>query len=151
MLPYILLTFFAVVQSGNSVNYKCETGWTIFQDHCYLINNDALFTWSSAKSYCTSLNADLLSVSTAEEQTFINEHAQADDPNGRLWIGLNDLNVEGNFEWSDGTDVGYTQWEPLQPNDSGDCVIFRIFANDWNDIPCNTPLGAYCKKAATKA
>lgn len=44
-----------------------------------------------------------------------------------LWIGLNDLNTQMYFEWSDGTAVTYTKWLPGEPthaiNGQEDCVI----------------------------
>ena len=40
------------------------------------------------------------------------------------WIGLNDLNQEMYYEWDDGSEVEFTTWNYLEPNNSGeeDCV-----------------------------
>lgn len=44
-----------------------------------------------------------------------------------LWIGLNDLNTQMYFEWSDGTPMTYTRQLPGEPthetNGQQDCVI----------------------------
>lgn len=39
-----------------------------------------------------------------------------------LWIGLNDLKLQMNFEWSDGTPVKFTYWHPFEPNNFRDSL-----------------------------
>lgn len=39
-----------------------------------------------------------------------------------LWIGLNDLRLQMNFEWSDGTPVQFTFWHPFEPNNFRDSL-----------------------------
>lgn len=39
-----------------------------------------------------------------------------------LWIGLNDLKLQMNFEWSDGTPVRFTYWHPFEPNNFRDSL-----------------------------
>ena len=67
-----------------------------------------------------------------------------------VWIGLNDIEDEGSFQWTDGSPVNYTNWAPGQPdnlNDS-DCV-FLLPDGTWDDGQCewrasgNTPAKAY--------
>ena len=39
---------------------------------------------------------------------------------GGVWLGLNDLEEEGTFTWSDGSPVDYSDsWLPNEPNDLG--------------------------------
>ena len=49
-------------------------------------------------------------------------------PFDTVWIGLSDLQLENRFQWSDGTDVTYTNWQTQEPNNLGneDCVEARI-------------------------
>lgn len=53
-----------------------------------------------------------------------------------LWIGLNDLKLQMNFEWSDGSLVSFTHWHPFEPNN------FRDSLEDCVTIwgPVRTPL-----------
>lgn len=39
-----------------------------------------------------------------------------------LWIGLNDLKLQMNFEWSDGSVVSFTHWHPFEPNNFRDSL-----------------------------
>lgn len=39
-----------------------------------------------------------------------------------LWIGLNDLKLQMNFEWSDGSLVSFTHWHPFEPNNFRDSL-----------------------------
>lgn len=39
-----------------------------------------------------------------------------------LWIGLNDLKQQMNFEWSDGSFVSFTHWHPFEPNNFRDSL-----------------------------
>lgn len=65
------------------------------------------------------------------------------------WIGLNDLSVEGTWEWIDGSAVTYTEWDSGEPSNSGggeDCVHF--IANqgtEWNDLGCSTSQNYVCE------
>lgn len=45
-----------------------------------------------------------------------------------LWIGLNDIRIEGLFDWSDQSHVSFTSWEYGKPGvstDGDDCVLIR--------------------------
>uniref|UniRef100_A0A452UNZ5 Mannose receptor C type 2 n=1 Tax=Ursus maritimus TaxID=29073 RepID=A0A452UNZ5_URSMA len=68
-----------------------------------------------------------------------------------LWIGLNDLKLQMNFEWSDGSLVSFTHWHPFEPNNFRDsledCVTIWGPEGRWNDSPCNQSLPSICKKA----
>ena len=50
------------------------------------------------------------------------------------WIGLNGMDTEGTFKWSDGQDLGkYTKWTKGEPNDhiikaqNNNCLLLVIF------------------------
>ncbi len=66
------------------------------------------------------------------------------------WIGLNNMNEVGSYQWSDGTPMTFTNWrngEPNNENDIENCV--EMVASDgstWNDMPCNYTRGAICEK-----
>ena len=62
-----------------------------------------------------------------------------------MWLGLNDLDVEGSFLWTDGTPLDYEKWFPGRPEaNGGDCVLSLIYLG-WIDYPCNVPQAFLCK------
>ena len=57
------------------------------------------------------------------------------------WIGLNDIAVDGTFEWDDGTAVSYTNWtsdlENHQQRLPEDCTVVQSnLSYQWNDAQC---------------
>ncbi|KAH8044081.1 hypothetical protein JL720_17211 [Aureococcus anophagefferens] len=76
----------------------------------------------------------------------------------RLWIGLNDVDVEGEFAFSAGMCEGtyYRNWDAGEPNGWGstgeDCVMMTQYNAVWNDGDClattnsNTDVHCLCEK-----
>lgn len=56
--------------------------------------------------------------------------------------------VEGTWEWTDGTPATYTEWGVGEPNDSGgeDCAEMYGSANAWNDLGCTAVKPYVCEK-----
>ena len=52
-----------------------------------------------------------------------------------FWIGLNDIANEGTYLWDSGEAVGYTNWNPGEPNNSNneDAVHMCCGGGTWND------------------
>ncbi len=64
-----------------------------------------------------------------------------------IYIGLNDIENEGNFVWTDGSfNADYRDWGPGQPSNAGgneDCSMWVHDSVDvtwkpWNDFPCDS-------------
>ncbi|KAK3585794.1 hypothetical protein CHS0354_010573 [Potamilus streckersoni] len=80
-----------------------------FEEFCYEIN-DLLATWQDARTRCQRDGGDLLSITTKNEQLYIE---------GRLksrmlrnyWIGANDHGTEGRWKWSNGDPYFYFNWD----------------------------------------
>jgi hypothetical protein len=64
-------------------------------------------------------------------------------------IGFNDRSTEGDWVWSNGDDVTYTNWASGEPNDSGgeDCVQILWSGYAWNDGACGSALPYICEAA----
>jgi hypothetical protein len=95
-------------------------------------------TWTASEALAVSLGGHLVSIGSAEEQEFV--HSNFGNLGGvdrRIWIGFNDVSLEGSFEWSDGTPVKYTNWNPGEPNNSGGVEDYAELLGSngrWNDL-----------------
>ena len=74
---------------------------------------------------------------------------------GNIWIGLDDLQNEGDFHWSDDSELdGWTNWSPKQPNNAGkkgeDCVAILAKNGKWNDLACGKRQLVVCEVPADK-
>ncbi|KAK2110919.1 C-type mannose receptor 2 [Saguinus oedipus] len=97
----------AVVVAGND----CETFWDKDQltDSCYQFNFQSTLSWREAWASCEQQGADLLSITEIHEQTYIN--GLLTGYSSTLWIGLNDLDTSGGWQWSDNSPLKYLNWE----------------------------------------
>ncbi|MFN7014081.1 MAG: PKD domain-containing protein, partial [Bacteroidia bacterium] len=104
----------------------------------YFLNPQSM-TGSQAQAFAQTLGANLISIQSLAENQCIMSELNRLNQTGVIWIGFNDENVEGTFEWYDQSPVTFTNWAPGEPNNSGgneDCV--QIYPNGfWNDLPCN--------------
>ncbi|GCC20065.1 hypothetical protein chiPu_0021254, partial [Chiloscyllium punctatum] len=126
---------------------KCDAGWLPFQCNCYRLNTERR-NWQEAQKSCVRSEGNLISIHHLAELEFVLTQVKQDVE--ELWIGLNDIKRQMNFEWSDGTPVRFTYWHPFEPNNfaSGqeDCVTLWGSEGRWNDGPCNLTLPSICKK-----
>ena len=61
------------------------------------------------------------------------------------WIGLHDIDTEGTFEWADGSNSLYRQWNTGEPNnaDLGEDCAHTSGQPEWNDQSCTFSWSCY--------
>ena len=105
-------------------------------------------TWPVAKQVCEMNGGFLADVNGQEENDFIADQLAISS----AWIGLTDVNAEGQFEWCNGNPVNYTNYFPGQPNNfnGNQDYVEMLSTGEWNDqfnhyaleyileIPCTT-------------
>ncbi|MEO0969129.1 MAG: lectin-like protein, partial [Cyanobacteria bacterium J06639_18] len=108
----------------------------VYSGSNYLVTDTAM-TWEEAQSHAESIGGNLVTINDAAEEEWLKTTFGSTE---ELWIGLTDKNVEGQFEWSSGEALTYTNWVPGEPNNSngGDYVRMN-YQNQWGDKE-NTPL-----------
>ncbi|XP_072169955.1 alpha-N-acetylgalactosamine-specific lectin-like [Diadema setosum] len=152
----LVLAALTQVQLSTQLSMRCESLWTQYGDYCYRMFG-AGKTWTAARDHCLNHGGNLASVHSEGENNFLYElwRSSVPTPTSGFWFGLNDIDSEGTFVWSDGSPVDYTKWIPGQPTNYGgneDCghVWYRDAqtdtTRDWNDAPCSSEVSFICQK-----
>ena len=134
----------------------CMPGWVSFNGHCYLLDNATYSNYTEAELYCQKHHAHLAHVNNMLENAFLVAQFPLADGSKqhRMWIGLNDMQSEGLYEWTDMWPVTFTSWRLNQPDDarhSEDCVELYVQPSDrlssgvWNDRLCGSKQGFICE------
>uniref|UniRef100_A0A8C3EH72 Uncharacterized protein n=1 Tax=Corvus moneduloides TaxID=1196302 RepID=A0A8C3EH72_CORMO len=89
----------------------CPEDWLLFDNKCFKVfgldENDTL-TWHAARNSCIDLGGNLATIPKKEVQAFLMSLLK--DAATDAWIGLNDINQEHTYLWTDGSPVDYTNW-----------------------------------------
>lgn len=100
----------------------------------YVLTPSAM-TWQQAEAYAISLGGHLVAINSAAEQALLVSQFGGTE---NLWIGFNDVAVEGTFVWTNGDPVTYTNWAFGEPNNQfgEDATVMNWSApGNWNDLP----------------
>jgi hypothetical protein len=125
----------AVVYEGNGHKYE-------------VINTSK--TWTNARLDCEQRGGYLVTVTSAEEQKFIEELLSKQGKQKNYWLGGNRVGKE--WQWVSGEAFTYTHWSPGEPNNAGTgenkLMLMRIPSSggrsgQWNDnVDKNTAYGS---------
>lgn len=83
--------------------------------HQYMLY-DKSCTWTDAKRYCELMDGHLVTITSQEEQNFIENNLIIAGTKGVYWLGGSDAEVEGQWKWVTGEDWGYANWHSAEPN-----------------------------------
>ncbi|KAM6963927.1 C-type lectin domain family 4 member E-like [Tautogolabrus adspersus] len=142
---------------------RCPDSWRLFENKCYYFSSRTL-TWGSSRAWCQTQGGDLLVIDSEPEQIFIFESSRALQQSGsRLWIGMTDAEVEGEWSWVDGSSVTSNRqywlsrpgigtepddWKQDDPlgEDCGHIDTSENTLTSWMDGSCKNPYGWICEK-----
>ncbi|GAB0184743.1 macrophage mannose receptor 1 [Grus japonensis] len=105
--------------------------------YCYKIfgsAEDERVTWHAARTACMNLGGNLATIPNEQVQAFLTFHMK--DFVTDTWIGLNDINHELRFLWTDGTGVYFTNWAKGFPSGHVDLYSYDGQTNgryEWID------------------
>ena len=108
----------------------------------YFYNPNQTNNWNTAQSQATAAGGTLLSVCSLAENNAVWNAAQSAGITGGLWIGFNDLNSEGSWQWADGSSCNFTNWNSGEPSNTTDACSFtgedaaviQMSNGLWNDV-----------------
>jgi len=115
-------------------------------NHWYQIFSAVGKDWISARDYCATLNAHLVTIESKYEEDFIFNNLSPYGTYAFSWLGLTDSGQEGNWQWVTGEPLTYTNWHSGQPDtcdmicestprpsEEVDYAIFNNMSHDWDD------------------
>ena len=102
----------------------------------------AAASWDAARQTCDDDGAYLVVIDDAGE----NGHVRTVG-SGNRWIGLSDLDTEGDFVWVTGAPSGYRNWHMGSPTNSetDDCVRMRGSNGQWEVRSCDEDNAYICE------
>ncbi|XP_021560851.1 CD209 antigen-like protein 2 isoform X3 [Neomonachus schauinslandi] len=121
----------------------CPWKWELFQGSCYFFSQTQN-VWKDAISACQNLRAQLVIISSTEEQKFLKSWNTRN--NQRTWIGLSDHHNEGSWKWVDNSPLQLSFWKEGEPNNHGDEDCVELYSDGWNDNRCSVENFWTCKK-----
>ncbi|NXL50685.1 MRC1 protein, partial [Podilymbus podiceps] len=133
----------------------CPEDWLLSDNKCFRVfgfNENDTLTWHAARNNCISFGGNLATISKKETQAFLMsllKNAATD-----AWIGLNDINQEHTYLWTDGSPVDYTNWAKGSRSyySKDDCVFMLKNpieqAGKWKDEECKTSKSYICQKSS---
>jgi cysteine-rich repeat protein len=101
--------------------------------HCYTLHALQL-GWDDARRDCATRGGHLATLSVSSEDAVATLVANRE----AAWIGLTDVDGEGDFVWITGEPLDFTDWEPNEPNNelgAEDCGALW-WSGGWNDDDC---------------
>ncbi|KAI4575392.1 hypothetical protein MJG53_011595 [Ovis ammon polii x Ovis aries] len=141
-----------------SVPGGCKEGWNFYNHKCFKIFGfveEERKNWQEARKDCIGFGGNLASIHNEKEQAFLTYHMKNSTFNA--WTGLNDINSEHTFLWTDGRGVHYTNWGKGYPGgrrsslsyEDADCVVViggnTRDAGKWMDDTCDSKRGYICQ------
>ncbi|XP_066468891.1 hepatic lectin-like [Tiliqua scincoides] len=121
--------------------------WEYFNGKCYFFSLETV-SWTRARNLCQSSDSQLVTIDGFPKQFFLQTRTR----NERFWIGLHDIQTEGEWKWLDGSDyiTGFKNWKAGEPNSyrntDEDCGQLWI-NGEWNDYDCSSISYYVCEKA----
>mmetsp|Transcript_13394 Transcript_13394/g.16236 ORF Transcript_13394/g.16236 Transcript_13394/m.16236 type:complete len:817 (+) Transcript_13394:51-2501(+) len=111
--------------------------------------------FKDADANCAKILGDgahLASIHSDNENRLVRSLAYTAHSSG-VWIGVNDIDQEGQFVWTDKRLLDYTNWARGHPSKTDydneyDCVSMRSYDGLWSDGVCKTERPSICKRAS---
>ncbi|XP_075042195.1 uncharacterized protein LOC142101710 [Mixophyes fleayi] len=123
----------------------CSADWHFFGLSCYLLSPQPR-SWQESLQWCRKQGGHLAVIDSYEEQEFLRNFIKKTS-----WIGLSDSDMEGQWQWLDGTPYNATPkfWHEKQPDNAGneDCAVL-VPGSMWKDDKCRRMYSSVCEHRA---
>jgi hypothetical protein len=107
-------------------------------------------SWEAARWDCRARGGVLATIEWVNVNSWVYEQVRGLG-NPELWIGANDIEVEGSFYWASERNlssmrISFLPWAPDQPDGGtdGNCLVFDV-GGGWSDFHCEEERGYICR------
>ena len=129
----------------------CPGSYAFVYGGCYLITTLAA-TWIDTAIACQQQGGNLATITSEAQNRWVYEYFRTEGKTSNsIWIGLNDISKEGNYQWIDGSGnaSSFSYWQSGQPDNYGggqNCIILWAgYLGKWGDIECASLFQGLCK------
>ncbi|XP_075451979.1 FRAS1-related extracellular matrix protein 1 isoform X2 [Ascaphus truei] len=128
--------------AAKAIATKCPFGWTPHDGSCYKLIAEQKATWINAARACREQHiATLVDIFSEEQMDWLWNFS------GRksFWIGLNDRVSTGQWEWSKGEMITFTNWKrgPPRLSKKGKNCVLAQKRGKWQAKNCRRGQGHY--------
>lgn len=147
--------------AGISHHPACPNSWQLAGEKCLMLFGSGLdvvnahpLPWVQAETACRGMGADthLASLTTPVQQSVAAHLVQSASVSAEVWIGLNDMDAAGSYDWTDDEPLAYANWGVGQPMiaEQGRAVSMgKSTGWHWaNNIPAGSLRPYICAKQA---
>ncbi|XP_076784926.1 secretory phospholipase A2 receptor isoform X2 [Arvicanthis niloticus] len=132
-----------------STKVFCDAMWQRDGDShiCYQFNLLSSLSWNEAHSSCLMQGGALLSIKDKDEEAFLMKRLS--QVAKEVWIGLNQLDDNAGWQWSDGTPLSYLNWsQEVAPGSFVEyhCGTLKAASAAWRSRDCESTLPYICKR-----
>jgi len=157
----VILVIFAFVLTTSSCGHahsfntnECPRNWVAYAHSCYKFVRSSSAHFFNASAYCETYNSRLISVNDFEENTFVLEWLQDNDPYKRLWLTSALVSYgQNNWQWSGDSSKFINNHELWLPTNAsyerlafnGAAYTFSPAANKWGliRVDSNRPIYSF--------
>ena len=128
---------------GTTPKPGCESGWKLFDNHCYLIVEE-FKTLDDASDYCGNISGYLIEIDTDAEYKFVEDHLIFSENSGHSWVGATYRVCGKKYKYMNSRkEVQWSFWAPGEPETRIDdnCVRMAWSKTDSIFIVPNMPNG----------
>uniref|UniRef100_A0ABM5GNF2 Macrophage mannose receptor 1-like n=1 Tax=Pogona vitticeps TaxID=103695 RepID=A0ABM5GNF2_9SAUR len=119
----------------------CPEGWSASttRNVCFKAFTEEKYkakTWFEARDFCREIGGDLISIHSIEEQSLLAKGNHKKYP----WIGLNSLDPDEGFRWSDGSPMDFENqyfWRAVSTKHDKECATLGWSHRIWIYYPCD--------------
>ncbi len=105
-----------------------------FDGHAYYKKTSGDVEYWDALNHANALGGYIVTINSQAENDFVAGFLGGGD----IWLGLSDAGSEGNFYWTNGEPVTYTNWAAGEPNNANNEDYVEMWAGGtWNDLSDN--------------